>query len=67
MIFRRPYKVIQTVLVLTHPSYSMSASPLLDLGGENQQMGVIETQIYNIFVGWPGRIKLEKLLSVLIM
>ena len=45
----------------------MSASPLLDLGGENQQMGVIETQIYNIFVGWPGRIKLEKLLSVLIM
>lgn len=57
----------QTVLVFTHPSYSVSYSPLLDMGGENQQTGVIKIQKYNAFVGQSYRIKIKKLFSVLIM
>lgn len=63
VIFRRSHKVIQTVLVLTHPSYSMSYSPLSDMEGENQQIGVIKTQIYNVLVGQPDNGK--KVLSVI--
>lgn len=59
--------MIHTILVLTHPSYSVSYSPLSDMGGENQQTGVIKIQICNVFVGQSYGIKIKKLLSVLIM
>lgn len=57
----------QTVLVLTHPRYSVSYSQLSDMGGENQQTGVIKIQKYNVFVGQSYRIKIKKLFSMLMM